>query len=89
MNVNEYLQSVGASVVEREIRYDVPVPPSCRGRVTVTVSEPEGLDAYARVSWSPDGKTWYWHGASSLDDVDTLRARVAASIAELTPSDGE
>ena len=86
MNVNEYLKLLGAAVVSRELRYRVPVPPSCRGRVIVTVSEPEGLDSYARVSWSPDGKSWYWCGAAPLDDVDKLRDRIVAAIAELTPA---
>lgn len=91
MNVNEYLQTVGAVVVSRELCYAVPVPPSCRGRVTVTVSEPEGLDAYARVSWSPDGKTWGRRSVVADTEVGTLRRQIAEAIAAITPkpSDGQ
>lgn len=86
MNVNEYLQTLGAVSVEREIRYAVPVPPSCSGRVVVVVAEPEGLDSYARVSWSPDGKAWYWHSPVMATDVDTIRRQIADAIAELMPN---
>jgi hypothetical protein len=85
-NALDHLQTLAAPVVCRTTTYSVPVPPSCRGRVMVTVKEMDRVPPSVTVSWHDDRRNeTYENWPIPMDAVAELRRQISDAIAELTP----